>query len=243
MAQKKYYELIYEDEDLVVVNKALKVLSIPDRYRPNLPNIYDLLKVKYGEIYVVHRLDKDTSGVICFARTAESHKLLNQQFQARETTKQYLALVKGLPFPEKGIVDAAIAAHPYKQGLMSIYAKGKPSITNYEVIEAFKQYSLVACSILTGRTHQIRVHLQYIGHPLAVDESYGGAKALYLSEIKRRKFNLSKGTDERPMLERVPLHAHVLILTHPKTHKKIEFKAEMPKDMRAIINQLRKWDR
>jgi 23S rRNA pseudouridine1911/1915/1917 synthase len=241
MGKNKYYDLIHEDEHIVVVNKHLQVLSIPDRFRPDIPNIYNLLQDKYGEIYTVHRLDKDTSGVLCFARTREAHKNLSQQFEKRQTEKIYLALVVGQPYPEEGRIEAALDKHPTKAGLMKVVAKGKPSTTEYKVLEQFKHYSLLECKILTGRMHQIRVHLQHIGTPLAVDPQYGGKEAIFLSEIKQRKFNLSKGTEEQAILSRVPLHALRLELKHPADGNPIAFEAEPPKDIRALLNQLRKW--
>lgn len=241
MRKQKFYDLIYEDESIVVVNKYLQVLSIPDRFRPNIPNIYNLLQERFGEIYTVHRLDKDTSGVICFARTKEAHRSLSLQFQKRKTQKIYLAIVLGQPYPEEGRIEEALDKHPTKAGLMKVHHKGKASSTDYKVIETFKNYSLLECKILSGRMHQIRVHLKHIGTPLAVDPQYGGAEAIYLSEIKKRKFKLAKDQEERPIMERVPLHALRLGIYHPTTNEFVEFTAEAPKDIRAMLNQLRKW--
>ncbi len=241
MGKAKYYDLLYEDEAIVVVNKHLQVLSIPDRFRPELPNIYHLLKDRYGEIYTIHRLDKDTSGVLCFARSKAAHKDLNDQFAQRQTQKVYLALVLGTPFPSEGRIEAAIGPHPSKAGLMAIQSKAKPSITDYKVVETFKHYSLVECNILTGRMHQIRVHLKHLGCPIAVDPQYGGKEALYLSEIKKKKFKLGKYEEEQPILSRVPLHAFRLKIRHPITGNEMEFEAEAPKDIRATLNQFRKW--
>jgi 23S rRNA pseudouridine1911/1915/1917 synthase len=120
--------------------------------------------------------------------------------------------------------------------------RGKPSVTEYRVVEDFTHFSLIEAVILTGRTHQIRIHFKHLGHPLAVDALYANKEELYLSEIKRKRFNLKKNTDERPLLTRVPLHAHSLRLNHPITNELIEVNSEVPKDMRAILSQLRKWN-
>ncbi len=123
---------------------------------------------------------------------------------------------------------------------MLISAKGKQAHSRYRVIDFFASYSLIEVELLTGRTHQIRVHLQSIGHPLLVDPFYGNRSEFKLSSLKGRKFNLKKGTEERPLLDRAPLHAHRLAFVHPVSGEKLTFSSEMPKDMRATINQLRK---
>ncbi len=232
---------MWEDEHLLLANKAAGLLTIPDRYRADLPNLYHMLQAKYGDIYIVHRLDKGTSGVVCFAKTKEAHRLLSQQFEARTPVKQYYALVKGVPYERTGKIEVGLSSK--KEGGMRIDAKrGKPSITAYEVLEEFAHHSLVQATILTGRTHQIRVHLKHLGHPLVVDSMYGGAEALYLSEIKRKRFNLKRMSEERPLLTRVPLHAYRLQLLHPISGETITQECPLPKDMRATLNQLRKWD-
>jgi RluA family pseudouridine synthase len=243
MSKTTPYEILYEDEQMIAVNKSAQVLSIPDRHRPELTNIYTLLLEKYKEIYVVHRIDKDTSGVLIFAKTAQAHKNLSEQFEGRSTVKIYKALVIGCPFPEEGRIEAGIANHPTQLGLMCISSKGKESITEYKVIEKFKNYSLLECNILTGRTHQIRVHLKHIGHPLVVDHQYGGKGAFFLSDFKKRKFNLGKWDEEVPMLSRVPLHSFSLTFQHPTSGEQMTIEAEMPKDMRAVLSQLSKWDK
>lgn len=237
---KKDYTIIHEDEHLIIVNKRSGLLTIPDRYRTDIPNLYHQLQNEYGEIYTVHRLDKGTSGLIVFAKTKEVHRLLSLQFEARKPLKRYHAIVKGVPFEKEGVIDVGLS--PNKEGGMHIDIKrGKPSITEYRVVEDFVQFSLIEAVILTGRTHQIRIHFKHLGHPLAVDALYGNKEALFLSEIKRKRFNLKKNTDEQPLLVRVPLHAHALSFQHPITEETISVECKAPKDMRAVLNQLRKW--
>jgi 23S rRNA-/tRNA-specific pseudouridylate synthase len=129
------------------------------------------------------------------------------------------------------------------RGKMVINKRGKDAKSEYQTIESFKDFSLVKVKIYTGRMHQIRVHMASIGHPLMIDALYGKRSGFLLSEIKRKKFNVRKNEEERPMVERQTLHAASLTVTHPFTEKRVTFEAEMPKDMSAILNQLSKWNR
>lgn len=232
-------DIIFENEDLVVINKPSGLLSVPDRIRSE-PSLKDLLKEKYGDIFTVHRLDKATSGLIIFAKNAAVHKTLSQLFEGREVEKFYIGLVKGNIHPVEGTVDAAIVEHPTKKGLMTTHAKGKPSITDYATLENFKNYSLVQFQIHTGRTHQIRVHLQHIGHQLVCDELYGDGKPFLLSTVKK-KFKLSKSAeDEKPILARLALHSHQLRFIF--NERAFSFESKLHKDFDATLTQLRKWD-
>ncbi|HEU4469777.1 MAG TPA: RluA family pseudouridine synthase, partial [Flavisolibacter sp.] len=143
--------IIHEDESLVAINKPSGLLSIPDREGKEV-SLKQLLKQKYGEIFTVHRLDKDTSGVVVFAKTEAAHKELSQQFENRETTKLYQGLVLGSPFQRSGVINEPISEHPVKRGMMTVYRKGKESITEYEVEESFRLYTWMKFRILTGRT-------------------------------------------------------------------------------------------
>jgi 23S rRNA pseudouridine955/2504/2580 synthase/23S rRNA pseudouridine1911/1915/1917 synthase len=230
--------ILEEDENLVAINKPSGLLTIPDREGKEI-SLKQILKNKYGEIFTVHRLDRDTSGIVVFAKNEEAHKQLSQLFEARETVKIYNGFVLGAPFEKSGTIDEPIAEHPVKKGLMTVYKKGKESITEYEVLENFKLYSWMQFRILTGRTHQIRVHMKHLGHPIVCDELYGDAKPVFISSIKRKKFNLSKDAEEeRPILSRLALHASQLKFgLNSKTY---ELEAELPKDLRALLQQLRK---
>ncbi len=234
-------DLLHVDEHLVVVNKPAGLLSVPDRYNPEIPNLNKLLGERYGDpILPVHRLDRPTSGVIVFARTAAAHRELNRQFEQREVGKVYHALVEGQPGGSEIEVDEPIASNPGKAGRMMVSNRGKYALTIFKQMEAFgHQFSLVGAQIFTGRTHQIRVHLAYAGYPLMVDPDYGTRNEFKLSEIKRR-YNLGREKEERPLLARAPLHALRLSFTHPATEEKMIFEAPYPKDLRATINQLRK---
>ena len=239
---KKPYEIIHQDEDLLIVNKASGLHTLPDRYRADVPNLQHLLQRDFGSIWVVHRLDRETSGILCFARNAEAHQALNEQFLKRKPEKWYQALVKGLVIEEQGEIDQPIGPHPNIEGKMAVVKGAKPSKTHYEVVARYRHHTWLNCQIFTGRTHQIRVHLAHLGHPLAVDALYGGAEALYLSELKQRNFRQSKYTEgEQALLRRVPLHAAALRIEHPKTGQSLFFEAKLPKDLKAVQQQLSKW--
>jgi 23S rRNA pseudouridine955/2504/2580 synthase/23S rRNA pseudouridine1911/1915/1917 synthase len=230
--------IIYEDEDLIALNKPSGLLSIPDREGKDI-SLKKILIEKYGSIFTIHRLDKDTSGLIVFAKNETTHKLLSKQFEERQTEKIYLGLVIGSLSDKKGSVDVLISEHPAKKGLMTVYKKGKESLTDYEVLEDFKIFSWVQFQIHTGRTHQIRVHAKHIGHPVVCDELYGDGKPILLSTLKH-KFKLSKNElEERPILNRLALHALSLQFTNTKGEK-MKLEAPLPKDLRALLQQLRK---
>jgi len=196
-----------------------------------------LLRQRYDEVYTVHRLDKATSGLIVFARNVETHKTLSKLFETREVEKYYLGLIEGNLIPESGLVETGIMEHP-AGGRMMNHAKGKPSKTAYQSEETFKGYSLVRFRIYTGRTHQIRVHCQYLGHSIVGDPVYGEGKPLLLSAIKK-KFNLSKKElEERPMMGRLALHAHQIKFQLEGVD--YDFEAPLSKDMQATLTQLRK---
>ena len=230
--------IIYEDETLIALNKPSGLLSIPDREGKDI-SLKKLLIEKYDRIFTVHRLDKETSGLIVFAKTEEAHKHLSKQFEERQTEKIYQGFVLGSLAEKKGTIDALIAEHPVKKGLMTVYRKGKESITDYEVLEDLKIFSWVQFQIHTGRTHQIRVHAKHIGHPILCDDLYGDGKSILLSSLKH-KFKLSKNEwEEKPILNRLALHALSLILKK-MDEEPIKLEAPLPKDLRALLQQLRK---
>ncbi len=229
-------EILYEDSDIIAVNKPASVLTVPDRFDPTQKNLRGLLRKKYDDIFVVHRLDKETSGVIVFAKHAEAHKELNEAFSDRSIDKSYYALAQK-PVEPKGVIEENIAESIKAPGRYEIKSKGKAAISEYEVIETYRNYALIRVKILTGRTHQIRVHLKHIGAPLLVDSKYGLSDSFYLSSIKRLR---KRPETERPLLNRCSLHAHSIKFNHPMNGEKIHIEAPLPKDMRAVINQMKK---
>ena len=231
-------DIIFENDDFVSINKPAGLLSIPDRIGKEL-SLKDFLKERYGNIYTVHRLDRNTSGIIVFAKTEEAHKALSLLFEGREMEKFYVGLVNGQMIYLSGTVDAAIMEHPGKTTKMITHVKGKPSITDYEVLESFRLYSWVQFQIHTGRTHQIRVHMQHLGHSIICDEIYGDPKPILLSSIKRN-FKLAKSAEEeKPILARLGLHSYRLNFT--LKGKAYNLEAPIPKDLKALLQQLKKW--
>lgn len=235
---RELFSIIYETDDFVAVNKPAGLLSIPDREGDEI-SLKRLLREKYGEIYTVHRIDRNTSGLIVFAKNEEAHKYFSQLFEERTVEKYYVGIVKGTPSEKEKTIDAPIAQNSVRHTTMIIHKRGKPSVTDYRVLEEFGKYSLLQFRIHTGRTHQIRVHMQYAGYPIVCDELYGDGEPVLLSSIKK-KYNLSKEElEERPILNRLGLHAQRLVFTD--MHKNsFDLEAEMPKDMRALLQQLRK---
>lgn len=231
--------IIRETENWIALNKPAGLLSIPDREGKEI-SLKDLLKEKYGNIFTVHRLDRDTSGLIIFAKTEAAHKHLSAQFEHRETVKIYQGIVIGVPFQEAGRIESPLMEHPVKKGMMVVNRRGKEAVTDYQLIETFKAYSLLEFRIHTGRTHQIRVHMKDLGCPIACDELYGDGKPVLLSSIKQR-FKLSKlEEEEKPILARLGLHSYRLQF-RDINGETISLEAELPKDIRALLQQLRKW--
>jgi 23S rRNA pseudouridine955/2504/2580 synthase/23S rRNA pseudouridine1911/1915/1917 synthase len=229
--------IIFQNNNFVALNKPSGLLTIPDREGKD-PSLKIFLKEKFGDIFTVHRLDRDTTGIVVFAKNEVTHKQLSQAFEGREVQKYYLGLVLGKPAELSGTIDAGIMEHPAKKGLMTVNKKGKPSLTDYEILETFRFFSWVQFQIHTGRTHQIRVHMKHIGHPIVSDDLYGDGKPILLSSIKK-KYNLSKNEEvERPILSRLALHSWKLMFRLNGEDYTLE--AELPKDLKALLQQLRK---
>ena len=235
---KASLEIIAENDHFIVINKPPGLLSIPDREGKEI-SLKEILLQKYGEIFTVHRLDRETSGIIVFAKDPETHKFLSQAFEERTVEKYYQGIAVGTLPEKQKTIEAPIAENTVRRGVMIIHQRGKPAITDYEVLEDFGKFSLLQFRIHTGRTHQIRVHMQYVGHPLVCDELYGDGLPIKISSFKRN-YKLSKNEEEeRPILARTGLHAQRLRFTDMEGNV-YDLQAEMPKDMRALLQQLRK---
>lgn len=233
----KLPEIIFEDDEFIALNKPAGLLSVPDRMQ-STPSLKDLLIARYGNIFTVHRLDRETSGVIVFAKTAEVHQYLSVIFQERQVEKVYFGIVWGSPASDHGIIELPMLEHPGKNGTMVVNRKGKPASTGYEVIENFGKYSLIKFNLFTGRTHQIRVHMKETGHPILCDPLYGDGKPFLVSSLKKN-YKHSGFEDELPILGRLALHSAKLSFTDQ--HEKLfTLEAEMPKDMRALLSQMKK---
>ncbi len=233
----KIPDILIENDDFVALNKPAGLLSVPDRTQ-SAPSLKDLLAEKYSGIYTVHRLDRETSGVILFAKTADAHQWLSIVFQEREIEKTYFGIVWGVPPSLTGTIELPMQEHPAKNGTMIVHRKGKAASTGYEVVENFGKYSFLKFDLHTGRTHQIRVHMKETGHPILCDSLYGDGKPVFVSSLKRN-YKHSGFEEEKPILARLALHAGRLSFTDP--HGKIfTAEAELPKDMRALLSQMRK---
>jgi len=236
-------EKLYEDDDLIIVNKPAGLLVVPDRFNHELPNLHKILESKAGQkIWIVHRLDRETSGVICFAKNEVAHRYLSILFQERDVNKFYAALVIGIVNPPEGRIENALAEHPAANGKMIIAKKGKIAVTDYKVVEQWPLYALCQFQIHTGRTHQIRVHMQSIGNPIVCDELYGDGQPFMLSHIKRKYRMSEKDEIEKPLLSRLALHAYRLEFKK-ENGKEIVAEAPLPRDIAACVKQLNKWSK
>ena len=235
----KNIPILFEDDHFVIANKPANLLSTPDRFRSELPSLKSIFRKKYGEIFVLHRLDLETSGVIAFGKHIDVQREFTEMQISNKVAKEYLAIVDGMVSQQKGTIDLPLIYDGGKTFVNHKDKKAKQSITEFEILETYDQYSVVRCSLKSGRTHQIRVHLAHTGMPLAVDRFYGHSEQIFLSQFKKKRYN-KKETEERPLISRLTLHAETLRFIHPFTKETIEVTAELPKDMRALINQLKK---
>jgi RluA family pseudouridine synthase len=255
-ATREFWEIpvLFEDNHLLALDKPAGLLSSPDRYDPQRPNLMKLLHAAVAAnktwarerhltyLMNAHRLDFETSGVMLLAKDKTTLVALANLFGSEKPLKNYVALVHGTP-PEAAFeVDARLAPHPLKIGLVRVDPKnGKKSKTRFEVLETFSGHTLLRCEPLTGRTHQIRVHLRHVGLPVVGDRLYGG-KPLWLSRLKR-DYRLKPGREERPLLSRVALHAEELTLPHPVTGQTVTITAPWPKDLKVALKYLRQFAR
>lgn len=243
-------DIVYEDEDLIVVNKPAGMVNYPGHgnYSGTLINAlayhFENLPMNSSDRPgLVHRLDKDTSGLLVVAKTEEAMANLSQQFYDKSPKRQYVALVWGDIEPISGTIEGNIGRNP-KNRLQNIVYEGefaelgKPAITHYKVLERLGYVTLVACELETGRTHQIRVHLKHIGHTIFNDERYGGDAIL-----KGTTFNKYRQFVENcfTILPRQALHARTIGFLHPTSNEYMEFTAEIPQDMEACLERWRNY--
>jgi RluA family pseudouridine synthase len=255
-ATREFWEIsvLFEDEHLLALDKPAGLLTSPDRYDAQRPNLMKLLHAAIADqkpwarerhltyLSNAHRLDFETSGVILLAKSKPVLIALADLFGSEKPLKKYLALASGAPPSEKFEVDAALAPHPLKIGIMRVDSKnGKKSKTNFEVLESFPGpgYVLLDCQPLTGRTHQIRVHAAHVGLKIVGDTLYGG-KPLWLSRLKK-DYHLKPGKEERPLISRVALHAEQLQLKHPINGDNVTISAPWPHDLTVAVKYLRKF--
>jgi len=239
--------ILLDTPDLVAVHKPAGLATIPGRGETT--SVLEQLAAQLGlpcsgtadpRVRVVHRLDKDTSGVLLFAKHTAAQRHVSHQFQNNTVEKEYLAIVAGRPSADKGEIDAPLAPNPNNPKQMAVSKHGRPALTFWRVEQRFRTHSLIRCFPKTGKTHQIRVHLKHAGMPLAVDPLYNPkAPPLLLSSVKRDYRPTRGEAVERPLIARLTLHAEKLRFTD-LSGAAVEVIAAPPKDFRAAVNQLSK---
>ncbi len=248
-AQPVAIPVLHEDEEVLCVNKPAGIAVEPERWKKERGSLVESLlsgmEDRSGPLLpyrprAVHRLDKDTSGVLILAKTLESERNLRVQFENRRVKKHYLALVEGEVPGEGGEVNLPIAPDPRKPGRMMVHREGgKAAHSLYRVVERFREFTWLEVIPLTGRTHQIRVHLRSRGFPLLVDPLYGRRGQFFLSSIKPF-YHLKKGSQEKPLLSRLSLHASRLQFSGIAGNE-ISVEAPLPKDLEITVGKLRKF--
>jgi 23S rRNA pseudouridine1911/1915/1917 synthase len=249
-------DILYEDEHIIAVNKPPGMVVHPARghWSGTLASALSFHFQQLSQVGgptrpgIVHRLDRDTSGVVVVAKTDPMHYALAAQFERRTTEKEYLAITAGVPDRDRDRIDQPIGIHPQQREKMAIRANhstSRDASTFYEVVERFPGHALVRVLPKTGRTHQIRVHLAHIGCPVLCDKLYGGRSQITRGELLRRVGPASAAdaqahrTDTDILLTRQALHAQRIKLAHPATKEPIEFVAPLPADLQAVIEALR----
>ncbi len=227
--------IIIENDDYILVNKPPYIATLDER--TDAINIKKMAKQYWEEAQVCHRLDKETSGVLAIAKNPEAYRNLAMQFEDRQVTKIYHAVVDGVQNFEE--VNVYLPIYAQNNGIVKIdREKGKLAETFFNTIKAYKKHTLVECFPVTGRMHQIRIHLTCVKAPIVCDETYGGKK-IYLSELKKKGFNLKQNTEEQPLIKRVALHAYSLKFTL-LNGEELEVVAPYPKDFDVLVKQLEK---
>ncbi len=230
---------IYCDDSIVVLNKASGILIAADRYDQDAPRLDKIASEKYGKLFAVHRIDKDTSGAVVYARTPEAHRTISMAFENRQVDKTYHALVYGRPMWDETVSTLRLMANGDARHRTIISKMGKEAETHFRFIGTCGPYSWIEAKPKTGRTHQIRAHLSKLGFCIVCDPLYSGnQKPVRLSDIKRSWHG--DIYEERPLLSRLALHAWKICLKHPVSGEEMTFTAPYPKDLDATRKQLAK---
>jgi tRNA pseudouridine32 synthase/23S rRNA pseudouridine746 synthase len=229
--------VLWSDEAIVVANKPAGLLVIRGGFAPE-PYLAQILEAAFGRLWVVHRVDRDTSGVVVFARSAAAHRELNTQFEARDVAKVYHALVVGVPPWDERQVDLPLRRDGDRRHRTVVDTRGKPSSTRLKVLERLRGHALLEALPRTGRTHQIRAHLSALGHPVLGDELYGGEPKIAQAEFSRSGEG-AVGANHI-LIARSALHALSITLAHPTGGETRHFSAPYPEDFSRTLSALRK---
>lgn len=235
----KTISILFEDNYFIAVDKPSGVLSIPPRSGKE-EDIFTYFQAKYEGLRLVHRIDKDTSGVLIFAKSEEAQRSLSILFEQHGVFKEYFAILSNIPKQEEGTIENYIDEHPNQKGTYRIayQGQGKLAISHYHIEEKFKRHSLVSFQIETGRTHQIRVHAHFLGCPLAFDPIYNPQNGIFISRFIK---NYKGKEEERSIIQRLSLHAKTMRFYHPFTQEITDIQSPFPKDFHKAIEILRKY--
>ncbi|MFN9321968.1 MAG: RluA family pseudouridine synthase [Chitinophagales bacterium] len=234
----KPISILFEDDYYIAVDKPSGVLSIPPRAGLE-EDIFSFFKAKYDDLRLVHRIDKETSGVLIFAKGEEAQRSLSLLFEHHTIFKEDKAILAGIPKEDSGTIENYLDEHPNVKGTyrLAYQGKGKLAISHYQIEEKFKRNCLVAFQIETGRTHQIRVHAQFLGCPLGYDPIYNPQNGIFLSRLIK---NYKGKDEERSIIQRLSLHAQTLRFYHPFTGEVVDIQSLFPRDFQKAIEILRK---
>jgi len=230
--------VLFENDNIIAFDKPSGLLVIPDQHTPIEKTLLGYAEKKTDQkLWIVHRIDRGTSGIVLFAKNAPAHANVSRQFEKGQIKKVYLALLNGNINEDSGRIDAPISVDGRTVGLDK---SGKPSVTEFEVVERFRDYTLVHAYPGTGRRHQIRLHFLSLGTPLAVDDEYSGRHSILLSEFKKK---YKETGVEKPLISRLTLHAQKLTLTEPSSNESLSIESAIPKDFEITLKQLRKYNK